>query len=323
MAVKAKPGGFWLRVKAIAGVLMSSRDFLAGAGLVLLVLVLVGTANAMASRDSYYRLGAHGEDAHVWFTLNNGNAFTAASQNLDAFRPAWLPAEAFARLLDVRKEVRGMRIWDDNLFARLGAAIKASPSCIWVESTPVMTRRLPAFVQVSMVLRTPYAEVVQGNTSNVVDRQGMLLPTTPAVRSAMRLIRIEGIPDQPPAAGEIWKSEWLGDALGLMRDLQTGLSEGETVAALLEDIVRVKCEKVHERLGEVKKPGITLYHKDGCEILWELYTPGERAFGRPSNAIKMINLRKMLLEGRIENIASVKSIDLSVEDPIVIFRGKK
>ncbi len=93
--------------------------------------------------------------------------------------------------------------------------------------------------------------------------------------------------------------------------------------SLLEEIIRIKCEKTTKGAGEVTKPVITLYHQDGCEIYWEFYTPGDRAFASPGNGIKLNNLRKMIFEGRIENIASVKSIDLSAEDPIVIFRGKK
>ncbi len=296
---------------ARAGRFLVSSRFLRPAAFVLFVAAVLAVASSFAGGMDYYRISD--PDTCVLFSVNNSPNFTVRSAA--GHRPPFLPERDFYDILEARKVLADMKMWDDRIFGAIRAALLSNP---WVESVPVVARRFPHFVQVTVRIRIPYARVRWSRRDYYVDRYGVLLPLTERTAPSWHLVSVSGISDPPPAnPGERWKSAFLADALSLMRFLQSNLRTGDRFVNLLAVVDTIVCEPAHESLG-IGKPQLTLLLTGGCRILWDIYFEQEKAYGRPGRAVKLRNLKECLR--RIDDLNGVECIDLSFDQPTVTFK---
>ena len=340
----SKPGWF-KRLCLKLGPVFSRKVAIKSYGLIALILVFVVTANVLASYDSHYALGSDQRENYVWFQFEKDadKIYTPGSSNkeanvwfqvdkengtfektsLDSFRPEYIPVSDFLQLLEIRKAVKGMKIWDSSLFDRLLSALDKNPSKRWVESIQSIERCFPSYVHIYLKLREPYAIVAYKGADYFVDRDQLLLPIKSNTRLNEPLVRIEGINSAPPVYGEKWEGEFITDAIGLMKMLQQGLVRDGNLINLLAITTSITCEPAYVRIEGFKKPKLTLMLFDSCELVWDIYSPVKLADGKAGNATKLRNLSELIFMGKIEDLKKVKRIDLSSEDSIVTYHGPR
>ena len=291
-------------------------------GLIAIILLFAITANVLAYNDSYYALGCDEKEDYVWFHLDKGK-FTANSKNLDCYRPKYIPRKDFLQLLEIRKAVKGMKIWDSTLFDRLLSALDKNPSRHWVESVESLERFLPSYVQIFIKLREPYAIIEYKGSSYYLDVDQQLLPIDPNTKLDIPLVRIQGVNTPPPEYGQKWEGEYITDTIGLMKLLQRGLIKDGNLVNLLAITNRIICEPAYARIKGFKKPKITLMLYDVCELVWDIYSEERIADGKAGNKTKLRNLSELIFKGKIEDLKKVKRIDLSSPDSIVTYSGQR
>jgi hypothetical protein len=105
-----------------------------------------------------------------------------------------------------------LRLLDDDLPSRLREAFTRHP---WVE-TVERVAILPGRVSIDLVFRTPVLRIAQGGQVRVVDRHGILLPSTVTADGLPLLHTVAKVPGGPagtpwgdPAVEEAARAAWL------------------------------------------------------------------------------------------------------------------
>lgn len=303
---------FWSKLGSTLLIIMLSPTFLKTAGLVSLLIFFIVASGSMASSNSLYNCDC----AKMVFTVNSSNSFILETSA--KYRPPHIPADHFVSILASGRRVEGMKIWDDRLFSTLRTAFLDNP---WVEKVLSIQRRFPNIVWVNLSLRRPFSAVAWKGKKYIIDRQGVLLPLKPDTDLGIHLITITGVQEPPPSrSGEIWKTKYVEDSLGLMKYITNNMLDKEGFINLLSTVERFECAPANQSIT-TGKPAITMRLLSGEAIIWDMYFEEESAFGRPGSAHKLQELKKALK--RVEDIKDISYIDLSYEDAIIMPKGSK
>lgn len=136
--------------------------------------------------------------------------FLARPDGLLASAPPWGTDDVLRPVRERLLRLGPINLFDPRFEEKVRAALSEVPV---VERVHDVRRHWPDRYGVSFRLRRPVAVVIWKDRPIPVTGKGVALPYEPYARACEGMMRIVGVPEPPPKAGETWRSDALADGL--------------------------------------------------------------------------------------------------------------
>jgi hypothetical protein len=184
-----------------------------------------------------------------------------------------------------------VNLFDRRFEERIRGALAQVPGVARVNE---VRRHWPNRYSISVRLYRPVAVVLQRDRQIPVTGRGVALPHGPYERACEGLVRITGVKEEAPKAGQPWRSEALQDALATL--LQVG-PHLDRLRPLLLDRIDVSAA------GDPRR-GVVLRGGDSTAVLW----------GRPRAAVGENPVASKIrhLEVAADHVDEVRGLEIDV-----------
>ena len=151
--------------------------------------------------------------------------------------PRWAGRELIDPLLASLGEMGPVSLLDMKFDDRIRGALA---DCAPVRRVVDVRRQWPRRYSVEVVFHRPVAVIERDGERHPVTHDFVVLPLEPYSHLSKRLYVIRGVPEKPPADGEVWTSEALKDGIATLAQLAPHLRQLRPLGIEAIDVSRAR-----------------------------------------------------------------------------------